>query len=152
MLIVDVDLGNSFIDRSPDLLKRLGDYSLNDFESYFVSLRQSEKYGRPRLIVQSSMNEINGNEKSPSTINIPQLFLSSQFSLSDPSTFNLVFPGLIPSSSHSFDQQKSRTTSTSSDKSEGSTRRPSTPNGLPPRFVRSICKQKKKKKEMLCVV
>jgi hypothetical protein len=63
-------------------------------------------------------------------INIPQLFLSSQFSLSDSSTFNLVFPGIIPSPSSSFspihvETDKARSTSTSSDKSEGSHRRQS---------------------------
>lgn len=121
--------GNSFIDRLPDPLIRLGDYSLNDFEIYFNSLRKSEKYGRPRMR-QHSLNDSNNSQKPNSVINIPQLFLSSQFTLSDTSTFNLVFPGMIPinrqfSPVH-FEQQKTRTTSTSSDKSEGNSRRPST--------------------------
>jgi hypothetical protein len=121
--------GNSFIDRLPDPLTRLGDYSLNDFEAYFNSLRKSEKYGRPHLRQQSS-NDSNLLEKTNPIINIPQLFLSSQFTLSDTSTFNLVFPGIVPSnrplSPTQFEQQKSRTTSTSSDKSEGNNRRQST--------------------------
>jgi hypothetical protein len=58
------------------------------------------------------------------------LFFSSQFTLSDTPTFNLVFPGIIPSnrslSPTQFEQQKSRTTSTSSEKSEGNNRRQST--------------------------
>ncbi|CAF0872146.1 unnamed protein product [Rotaria sp. Silwood1] len=121
--------GNSFIDRLPDPLTRLGDYSLNDFETYFNSLRKSEKYGRPRLR-QHSSNDSNVSQKTNSVINIPQLFLSSQFTLSDTSTFNLVFPGIIPVSRTlspiHFEQQKPRTTSTSSDKSEGNYRRQST--------------------------
>ncbi|CAF1083047.1 unnamed protein product [Rotaria sordida] len=127
--------GNSFIDRLPDPLTRLGDYSLNDFETYFNSLRKSEKYGRPRL-QQYSSNDSNVSQKTNSVINIPQLFLSSQFTLSDTSTFNLVFPGIIPVSrslsplhfeqQQQQQQQKTRTTSTSSDRSEGNYRRQST--------------------------
>jgi hypothetical protein len=121
--------GNSFIDRSPDPLARLGDYNLSDFEIYFNSLRQSEKYGRPRLTQQSS-NDLNNSQKTNPIINIPQLFLSSSFTLSDTSTFNLVFPGIIPSnrslSPTNIEQQKSRTTSTSSEKSESNFRRQST--------------------------
>ncbi len=121
--------GNSFIDRLPDPLIRLGDYNLNDFEVYFNSLRKSEKYGRPRLHQQSS-NDLNHLQKTNPIINIPQLFLSSQFTLSDTSTFNLVFPGIIPSnrslSPINFEQTKSRTTSTSSEKSDGNYRRQST--------------------------
>jgi vacuolar protein sorting-associated protein 54 len=121
--------GNSFIDHLPDPLTRLGDYNLNDFETYFNSLRKSEKYGRPRLVHQSS-NDLNILQKSNSTINIPNLFLSSQFSLSDTSTFDQVFPGIIPPSRSlsptNFEQTKSRTTSTSSDKSDGNYRRQST--------------------------
>jgi hypothetical protein len=118
-----------FVDRLPDPLSRLGDYNLNDFESYFISLRKSEKYGRPRLVHQSS-NDSNISTKTNPIINIPQLFLSSQFSLSDTSTFNMVFPGIIPSnrpmSPTQVEHQKSRTTSTSSEKSEGTNRRQST--------------------------
>lgn len=121
--------GNSFIDRLPDPLTRLGDYSLNDFEAYFNSLRKSEKYGRPRLR-QHSSNDSNNSQKTNSVINIPQLFFSSQFTLSDTSTFNLVFPGIIPRnrplSPINLEQQKTRTTSTSSEKSEGNNRRQST--------------------------
>ncbi|CAF3013877.1 unnamed protein product [Rotaria sp. Silwood2] len=121
--------GNSFVDRLPDPLTRLGDYSLNDFETYFNSLRKSEKYGRPRLR-QLSSNDSNASQKTNSVINIPQLFFSPQFTLSDTSTFNLVFPGIIPVSRPlspiHFEQQKTRTTSTSSDKSEGTYRRQST--------------------------
>ncbi|CAF1323269.1 unnamed protein product [Rotaria magnacalcarata] len=121
--------GNSFVDRSPDQLTRLGDYSLNDFEIYFNSLRKSEKYGRPRMR-QNSSNDSNISQKPNSVINIPQLFFSSQFTLSDTSTFNLVFPGIIPISRQRspihFEQQKTRTTSTSSEKSEGNNRRQST--------------------------
>ncbi|CAF1260171.1 unnamed protein product [Adineta ricciae] len=124
--------GNSFVDRTPDSLARLGDYTLNDFETYFISLRKSEKYGRPRFVgQQQSTNETHPIEKSSPITNIPQLFLSSQFTLNDSSTFNLVFPGIIPTnrslSPIQFDQQqKSRTTSTSSEKSEGNHRRQST--------------------------
>ena len=121
--------GNSFVDRLPEPLSRLGDYNLNDFETYFNSLRKSEKYGRPRLRQQSS-NESNNLQKINPIINIPQLFLSSQFTLSDTSTFNLVFPGIIPSnrslSPTHLEQTKSRTTSTSSEKSDGNYRRQST--------------------------
>ena len=121
--------GNSFIDRFPDSLSRLGDFTLNDFDSYFLSLRQSEKYGRPHFVRQAS-NECPDQPKSNPMINIPQLFLSSQFSLSDSSTFNLVFPGIIPNPSASFSPthveiDTKRSTSTSSDKSDGSHRRPS---------------------------
>lgn len=84
--------------------------------------------GRPRLVQQSS-NDSNILQKSDITINIPQLFLSSTFTLSDISIFNLVFPGIIPPnrplSPTQQDQPKSRTTSTSSEKSE-SIRRQST--------------------------
>ncbi|CAF0831024.1 unnamed protein product [Adineta steineri] len=124
--------GNSFVDRLPDPLARLGDYNLSDFETYFQSLRKSEKYGRPHLR-QPSSNDTNLPQKTNPVINIPQLFLSSQFTLSDSSTFNMVFPGMIPNnrslSPTNFEQQqqqKSRTTSTSSEKSEGNNRRQST--------------------------
>jgi hypothetical protein len=135
--------GNSFIDRSPDPLSRLGDYSLADFESYFVSLRQSEKYGRPRLVQQATAGgESSQMEKNSSTVNIPQLFLSAQFSLADASTFNLVFPGLIPAKgSHvgqQTEQQKSRTTSTSSDKSDGSSQRQTASGGQLRSVVRLV--------------
>jgi hypothetical protein len=110
-------------------LTRLGDYHLNDFELYFNSLRKSEKYGRPRLHQQSS-NDSNNSQKTNPIINIPQLFLSSQFTLSDTSTFDLVFPGIIPSnrslSPTNLEQTKSRTTSTSSEKSDTNYRRQST--------------------------
>ncbi|UJR38543.1 hypothetical protein I4U23_031209 [Adineta vaga] len=128
--------GNSFIDRLPEPLSRLGDFNLSDFENYFISLRKSEKYGRPRFVGQQSQqqqqtnNDSNLLEKTTPVINIPQLFLSSQFTLNDSSTFNLVFPGIIPTnrplSPIQFEQEKSRTTSTSSEKSEGNHRRQST--------------------------
>ncbi len=110
-------------------MTRLGDYHLTDFELYFNSLRKSEKYGRPRLHQQSS-NDSNNSQKTNPIINIPQLFLSSQFTLSDTSTFDLVFPGIIPSnrslSPTNLEQTKSRTTSTSSEKSDTNYRRQST--------------------------
>lgn len=118
--------GNSFIDRPVDPLARLGELTLSDFESYFLSLRQSEKYGRPRLVGQSS--NVNPSETSHSLINIPQIFLSSQFSLNEPTTFDFVYPSLIKPDrpkSNSIDQDKCRTRSTSSDQSESSSRRAS---------------------------
>ena len=116
-------------------MSRLGDYTLNDFESYFESLRKSEKYGRPHFHGQLNTNDSINLSKLNSTINIPEFFLSSQFTLSDPSTFNLVFPGIIPStrplSPTHLEPTKSRTTSTSSDKSDSNFRRQSTSsNGL----------------------
>lgn len=123
-------IGNSFIDRSPDPLIRLGDYTLTDFETYFESLRKSEKYGRPQFHGHDPINV----SKSNPTINIPEFFLSSQFTLSDPSTFNLVYPGIIPStrplSPTHLESTKSRTTSTSSDKSDSNIRRSSTTSNV----------------------
>jgi len=126
ILFIFICKGNSFVERFPDSLSRLGNYTLNDFELYFNSLRQSEKYGRPRLPNASKIE----SEKVNPIINIPQMFLSSQFTLNDPSTFNLVYPGIFLSPrplspTNSEQTTKSRTTSTSSDKSDQTNRRSS---------------------------
>ncbi|CAF0995429.1 unnamed protein product [Didymodactylos carnosus] len=127
--------GNTFVEKSPEPLSRIRDYTLSDFESYLTSLRNSDKYGRPRITVPQ---QVARHRKSDPTIsppgatlalsNIPTIFLSSNFSLNDSNTFNLVFPGighfqrsLSPIEQPPPQQQKSRTTSTSSNTSETST-------------------------------
>jgi hypothetical protein len=116
------------VEHLPDPLSRLGDCRLSDFELYFESLRKSEKHGRPRLVQQSS-TDLNVSERANSIVNIPQLFLSSQFRLSDTATFNLVFPDIIssnhPISSSHTEEMKSRRISTNSEKLEETTRRQS---------------------------
>ncbi|CAF0744272.1 unnamed protein product [Didymodactylos carnosus] len=104
---------NTFVEKSPEPLSGIHNYTLNDFETYLTSLKRSDAPSpTPTTPVDLS--------------NIPTIFLSSNFSLSNTQTFNLVFPGighfqrLLLSPEQ---QQKSRTTCTNGNISETSTKK-----------------------------